>query len=74
MKLFHVSWSPFVRKVMIAAIERNIENQIELIEANIGFADKTLKIVESELTNYNPSGRVPTLITDSSENIMTVQL
>ena len=69
MKLFHVSWSPFVRKVMIAAIERNIENQIELIEANIGFADKTLKIVESELTNYNPSGRVPTLITDSGENI-----
>ncbi len=69
MKLFHVNWSPFVRKVMIAAIERNIENQIELIEANIGFADRTLKIVESDLTNYNPSGRVPTLITDSGESI-----
>jgi glutathione S-transferase len=69
MKLFHVNWSPFVRKVMIAAIERNIENQIELIEANIGFADRTLKIIESELTNYNPSGRVPTLITDSGESI-----
>lgn len=69
MKLFHVNWSPFVRKVMIAAIERDIENQIELIEANIGFADRTLKIIESELTNYNPSGRVPTLITDSGESI-----
>ena len=69
MKLFHVNWSPFVRKVMIAAIERDIENQIELIEANIGFADRTLKIVESDLTNYNPSGRVPTLITDSGESI-----
>ena len=69
MKLFHVNWSPFVRKVMIAAIERDIENQLELIEANIGFADRTLKIVESDLTNYNPSGRVPTLITDSGESI-----
>ena len=69
MKLFHVNWSPFVRKVMIAAIERDIENQIELIEANIGFADRTLKVVESDLTNYNPSGRVPTLITDSGESI-----
>ena len=69
MKLFHVNWSPFVRKVMIAAIERNIEKQIELIEANIGFADRTLKIIESELTNYNPSGRVPTLITDNGESI-----
>ena len=69
MKLFHVNWSPFVRKVMIAAIERDIENKIELIEANIGFADRTLKIVESDLTNYNPSGRVPTLITDSGESI-----
>ena len=69
MKLFHVNWSPFVRKVMIAAIERDIENQIELIEANIGFADRTLKIIETELTNYNPSGRIPTLLTDSGESI-----
>ena len=32
MKLYHVDWSPFARKVRIAAIERGINDQIELIE------------------------------------------
>ena len=45
MKLYHVDWSPFARKVRIAAIERGINDQIELIEVNIGFAEKTLKII-----------------------------
>ena len=69
MKLYHVDWSPFARKVRIAAIERGINDQIELIEVNIGFAEKTLKIIENDITNYNPSGRIPTLITDSGEAI-----
>ena len=69
MELYSVDWSPFVRKVMIAAIERGIDSNIKLITANIGFADKTLKSVESSLTNFNPSGRVPTLITDDGQSI-----
>tara|TARA_Y100001970_G_C13961596_1_gene713449 strand:- start:102 stop:737 length:636 start_codon:yes stop_codon:yes gene_type:complete len=69
MELYSVDWSPFVRKVRIAAIERGIDSNIKLITANIGFADKTLKSVESNLTNFNPSGRVPTLITDDGQSI-----
>jgi glutathione S-transferase len=69
MKLYHVGWSPFARKVRIAAIERGIASQIELIEVNIGFAEKTLKIIDNDIINYNPSGRVPTLITDSGEAV-----
>ena len=69
MKLYSTDWSPWVRKVRIAAIERGIDDQIELIPANIGFADKTLKTVESDLVKYNPSGRVPTLVTQDGNYI-----
>lgn len=69
MELYSIDWSPWVRKVRISAIERKIEDKIKLIPTNIGFADKTLKIVESNLTTLNPSGRVPTLITDDDQVI-----
>lgn len=69
MELYSIDWSPFARKVRIAAIERDIESNIKLITANIGFADKTLKRTKSNLTNFNPSGRVPTLITDDGQSI-----
>tara|TARA_B100000686_G_scaffold104414_1_gene111647 strand:- start:9361 stop:9999 length:639 start_codon:yes stop_codon:yes gene_type:complete len=69
LKLYSTDWSPWVRKVRISAIERNIEEYIEIITANIGFAEKTLKTVESELTKFNPSGRVPTLITEEGQSV-----
>ena len=69
LKLYSTDWSPWVRKVRIAAIERGLEDQIELVPANIGFAEKTLKTVESDLVKYNPSGRVPTLITEDGNYI-----
>ena len=69
MELYSIDWSPWVRKVRIAAIERGIDNNIKLLPADIGFADKTLKIVESNLSTLNPSGRVPTLITDDGQSI-----
>ncbi|MFP6779153.1 MAG: glutathione S-transferase N-terminal domain-containing protein [Alphaproteobacteria bacterium] len=69
MELYSIDWSPWVRKVRIAAIERGIDSNIKLIPADIGFADKTLKIVESNLSTLNPSGRVPTLITDNGQSI-----
>jgi len=69
LKLYSTDWSPWVRKVRIAAIERGLDDQIELVPANIGFAEKTLKTVESDLVKYNPSGRVPTLITEDGNYI-----
>ena len=69
MKLYYTDWSPYARKVRIAAIERGIHSSIELVPATIGFAEGTLKITKSELTTLNPSGRVPTLITDE-ENVI----
>jgi len=69
MELYSIDWSPWVRKVRIAAIERGIDNNIKLISADIGFADKTLKIIESNLSTLNPSGRVPTLITEDGQSI-----
>jgi len=69
MELYSIDWSPWVRKVRIAAIERGNDSNIKLIPADIGFADKTLKIIESNLSTFNPSGRVPTLITEDGQSI-----
>ena len=70
MELYSIDWSPWVRKVRIAAIERGIESSINLITANIGFEDKTLKrFIDNKITKVNPSGRVPTLITDDGQSI-----
>ena len=69
LKLYSTDWSPWVRKVRIASIERGIDDQIELVSASIGFAEKTLKTVESDLVKYNPSGRVPTLVTEDGKYI-----
>ena len=69
MKLYYTDWSPFARKVLVAAIERGLEDEIELVPANIGFAEGTLKVKETELSSYNPSGRVPTLLTESGKTI-----
>ena len=69
MKLYYTDWSPFARKVIVAAIERGLEDEIELVPAEIGFAEGTLKVKESELSSYNPSGRVPTLLTESGKTI-----
>ena len=70
MELYSIDWSPWVRKVRIAAIERGIESSIKLIPANIGFEDKTLKkFIDNNITKVNPSGRVPTLITDDGQSI-----
>ena len=69
MKLYYTDWSPFARKVLVAAIERGLEDEIELVPADIGFAEGTLKVKETELSSYNPSGRVPTLLTESGKTI-----
>ena len=52
MKLYYTDWSPFARKVLVAAIERGLEDEIELVPADIGFAEGTLKVKETELSSY----------------------
>ena len=70
MELYSIDWSPWVRKVRIAAIERGIDSNIKLVTANIGFEDKTLKkFIDNNIIKVNPSGRVPTLITDDGQCI-----
>ena len=70
MELYSIDWSPWVRKVRIAAIERGIESNIKLVNTNIGFEDKTLKkFIDNNITKVNPSGRVPTLITEDGKTI-----
>ncbi len=50
MKLYYTDWSPFARKVLVAAIERGLEDEIELVPADLGFAEGTLKVKETEFS------------------------
>jgi len=55
MKLLYTPNSPYARKVRIVAIEKHIE--LELQEVVLGDPD-------SALTQYNPLGKVPTIVFD----------
>lgn len=55
MKLLYTPNSPYARKVRIVAIEKHIELQLQ--EVVLGDPD-------SPLTQYNPLGKVPTLVLD----------
>ena len=59
MKLFHSPTSPYVRKVMVTAIEKGLESKIEKMNT----AASPIKR-EAALTSKNPLGKVPCLITD----------
>ena len=62
MKLYHSANSPFVRKVMIAAEMLGLVGRIELVPArgNVLVRDPAFRAV-------NPSGQIPTLLTDEGE-------
>lgn len=60
MKLRYSPTSPYVRKVLVCAIERNLEEGIERIATNT--ADP-----KSDLPSVNPLGKVPALILDGGE-------
>ncbi|MEH1800037.1 MAG: glutathione S-transferase N-terminal domain-containing protein [Nostoc sp.] len=57
MKLFYTPNSPYARIARVATLELNLCDQIE-----------TQKVIardpNSDLLNYNPTGKVPTLTTD----------
>ena len=56
LKIHHSPTSPYVRKVMVVAHEKDLADRIEIL-ANSPWE-------ENELPADNPSGRVPTLLTD----------
>ena len=57
MKLRWASGSPFVRKVMVTAIEAGLEDRIETVETNYAEPD-------NDFVHDNPLGKVPALILD----------
>lgn len=59
MKLFHSPASPFVRKVTVTAIELGLAASIEPLPAAASPVRRDLAVAA-----HNPSGRVPTLLTD----------
>lgn len=57
MKLFYTPNSPYARVARVAALELNLADQIEMKKVIV-------REPNSELLNYNPTGKVPTLETD----------
>lgn len=60
MKLYYGTTSPYVRKVVISAIECGLDERIERIETFPWEAD-------TEYGGVNPVGKVPALITDDGQ-------
>ncbi len=59
MKLYHSTTSPYVRKVMVAAIELGLSDGIEQVPAKVSPVVRTAPVIAD-----NPLGKVPTLIAD----------
>ena len=57
MKLRYSPSSPFVRKVLVVLIETGREDRVEKILTNVWDP-------ETDITDYNPLGKIPTLILD----------
>lgn len=64
MKLFWTPASPFVRKVMVAAIELNLRDQIEIHPTYWPheWGSRTVAL-DPEFAAVNPIGRIPALVT-----------
>jgi len=57
LSLFHSPASPYVRKVMVAAIECGVADQIQLLGSSASPVRRDQTIVA-----HNPTGKVPTLV------------
>lgn len=64
MKLYQSPNSPFVRKVLVTAIELGLDSQIERIQATPHPIQRNM-----ELVSLNPLGQIPTLVTQNGEVI-----
>ena len=60
MKLRYASASPYVRKVIVLAIETGLDGRIERVPTDV-------RDPSTDLPGDNPLGKVPTLITDGGE-------
>jgi glutathione S-transferase len=60
MKLRYSSASPYVRKVIVLAIETGLDGRIERVPTDV-------RDPSTDLPGDNPLGKVPTLITDGGE-------
>ena len=63
MKLRYSPTSPYVRKVMVAAIEVGLEGQIEVVPTDPWDP-------ETDLPDDNPLGKVPTLVTEDGMTLV----
>ena len=59
MKLHHSTTSPFVRKVMVSAMELGLADRIEKVPAKVSPIVRTSPVIAD-----NPLGKLPTLIAD----------
>ena len=57
MKLYYSTTSPYVRKVVVCAIELGLDGEIERIATRVSPVDRTSPVIAQ-----NPIGKVPTLI------------
>jgi glutathione S-transferase len=64
MKLMHGKLSPFVRKVVVAAAEKGLTPEIEIVPTAVGQGK-----INRDLLALNPTGKIPTLVTDSGESV-----
>lgn len=64
MKLMHGKVSPFVRKAMIFAIEKGLQDRVEVVPAAVGQGK-----INEDLLRLNPTGKIPTLITDDGQSV-----
>lgn len=60
MKLHYSPTSPYVRKVLVSAIELGISQSIELLPTNVWDPS-------TDIASHNPLGKVPALVTEGSE-------
>lgn len=62
MKLFYSTASPFVKKVLVVIYELKIQSEIVLIPAKVNPIDKN-----QDVSKWNPSGEIPTLVIGDAE-------
>ena len=68
MKLRHSPTSPFVRKVMVAAYELDLESRIERIPTRVAPTQRN-----DEVVRENPLVKIPALTTDDGLVIYDIQ-
>ena len=64
MKLYYSPTSPFVRKVLITAIELGLRERIEIVPVDISPVEPS-----DALNRTNPIGKIPTLVADDGTEL-----